>query len=162
MMARDPSPDTSDFRKDETRLWLSVLAVYNVVYPELNRQLKERTGISISKFDVMAQLARYPDGLSMGELSTKLKVSNGNVSGLINRLRKEELVDKSMSADDRRSFVAVLTPGGRQKFEEAAALHADVLAACFLHLGRDRLAETTAMLKSIIKTPSGKAPTEHD
>tara|TARA_R110002124_G_scaffold51244_2_gene148163 strand:- start:204 stop:692 length:489 start_codon:yes stop_codon:yes gene_type:complete len=162
MMARDPSPDTSDFRKDETRLWLSVLDVYNVVYPELNRQLKERTGISISKFDVLAQLERYPDGLSMGELSARLKVSNGNVSGLVNRLRKDELVDKSMSADDRRSFVAILTPAGRQRFQEAAKVHADVLAKCFLHLDADSLAKTTSMLKSIIKKPSDKVPTDHD
>ncbi|QFT61178.1 Transcriptional activatory protein BadR (plasmid) [Sulfitobacter sp. THAF37] len=162
MMARDPASDPPDYRKDETRLWLSVLDVYNFVYREVNRQLKEQTGISVSKFDVMAQLARYPEGLSMGDLSTRLKVSNGNVSGLVNRLRKEELVDKSMSADDRRSFVAVLTPAGRQRFEEAAALHADVLAKCFGHLDSDRLGETTAMLKSIIKSPSGKAPADND
>lgn len=162
MMARDPAQDSSTHRKDDTRLWLSVLDVYNFVYPEVNRQLKEQTGISVSKFDVLAQLARYPDGLSMGELSARLKVSNGNVSGLVNRLRKDELVDKSMSADDRRSFVAVLTPAGRQRFEEAAAVHADVLAKCFLHLDAKNLAETTAMLKSIIKKPGGKAPTDND
>lgn len=161
MMARDPAQDTSDYRKDETRLWLSVLDVYNYIYPEVNRQLKERTGISVSKFDVLAQLDRYPDGLSMGELSARLKVSNGNVSGLVNRLRKDELVDKSMSADDRRSFVAVLTPAGRQRFKEAAAIHADVLAKCFLHLDAENLAETIAMLKSIIKKPGGKGPTDH-
>lgn len=161
MMARDPAPDTSDYRKDETRLWLGVLDVHSFVYPELNRQLKERTGISVSKFDVLAQLERYPEGLSMGELSARLKVSNGNVSGLVNRLRKDKLVDRSMSAGDRRSFVAVLTPEGRQRFEEAAAVHAKVLAKCFSHLDADSLAETIAMLKSIIKKPSGKAPTDH-
>ncbi|NIZ12056.1 MarR family winged helix-turn-helix transcriptional regulator [Phaeobacter sp. HF9A] len=161
MMARDPSSDTSDYRKDETRLWLSVLDVHNLVYPELNRQLKERAGISISKFDVLAQLERYPEGLSMGELSARLKVSNGNVSGLVQRLRKDKLVDKSMSAGDRRSFVAVLTPEGQQRFQEAAAVHAEVLADCFSHLNADRLTQTIAMLKSIIKKPSGKAPTDH-
>ena len=98
----------------------------------------------------------------MGELSARLKVSNGNVSGLVNRLRKDELVDKSMSADDRRSFVAILTPAGRQRFQEAAKVHADVLAKCFLHLDADSLAKTTSMLKSIIKKPSDKVPTDHD
>ncbi|EBA06711.1 MarR family winged helix-turn-helix transcriptional regulator [Sagittula stellata] len=162
MTVRDPAQDTSDYRKDETRLWLSVLDAYNFVYPELNRQLKERSGISVSKFDVLAQLKRYPDGLSMGDLSARLKVSNGNVSGLVNRLRKDGLVDRSMSAEDRRSFVAVLTDAGQQRFEEAAKVHAAVLSECFRHLNAEDLAETTGVLKAIIRKPRDKGIPAND
>ncbi|SDG22621.1 transcriptional regulator, MarR family [Celeribacter baekdonensis] len=162
-MAEDtPAQTHTDRRKNETRLWLGILDVHSFIYPELNKRLKELTAISVSKFDVLAQLNRYPEGLSMGDLSARLKVSNGNVSGLVNRLRKDGLVDKTMSTDDRRSFVAVLTPAGQQRFAEAARVHTEVLGKCLSHLDTQTLEDTTAMLKSIVNMPDNKVPSQDE
>lgn len=141
--------EASERRKNETRFWLSLLDCYGTIYPALNQHLKTETSISLAKFDVLAQLERFPDGLSMGALSEKLKVSNGNVSGLVNRLRRDGLVEKMMSKDDRRSFLAILTDAGRERFHKAAKLHADALAQCLLSVKDDTLDDTTAIIKSI-------------
>src|SRR3546814_3494542 len=69
------------------------------------------------RFDLLAQLDRSPDGLSMGELSARMMVSNGNITGLTDRLVEEGLVKRTPSARDRRSSHVSLTPAGKKAFD---------------------------------------------
>ena len=102
----DRDTDLTERQKAETRLWLQVLNVHRLIYDDLNATMLAGAGLSIPKFDALAHLYRYRDGLSMGELSKKMKVSNGNVSGLVARLQKDGYVDRKNAATDRRSFLA--------------------------------------------------------
>lgn len=162
MAVKDVTDRRADRRKNEIRLWLSVLDLHSFVYRELNKKLKSEAGISVAKFDVLVQLKRFPDGLSMGDLSAKLKVSNGNVSGLVNRLSNDALVDKSMSRNDRRSFVAVLTPEGHQKMEKATVVLHDVLARCFHAVGEDTIINATENLRETFKKTTTGWPPQMD
>lgn len=110
-------------QKAETRFWLQILNVHHLIYNELNARLINDAGLSIAKFDVLAQLYRYPEGISMGALSKKLKVTNGNVSGLVTRLEADGYVKRSVEPNDRRSFRASITPVGKAVFEKAVAKH---------------------------------------
>ena len=157
MVAENVIQNLSEQRKNETRLWLSLLDLHGKIYPELNRKLRERATISVAKFDVLVQLERFSKGLCMGDLSAKLKVTNGNVSGLVNRLCKDGLVEKTMSAEDRRSFVAILTPEGRERLELAKAVHSDVLSSCFLNVAEQDVVAATAMLTSITQKLAAQA-----
>ncbi|MDK3018746.1 MarR family winged helix-turn-helix transcriptional regulator [Pseudodonghicola flavimaris] len=107
----------------ETRFWLQVLKVHRLIFDDLNSALIAGAGLSIAKFDVLAQLYRFRDGLSMSELSTNLKVTNGNVSGLIARLQKDGYVSKTVAETDRRSFRATITDEGIAVFQKAVQLH---------------------------------------
>jgi len=107
----------------ETRFWLQVLKVHRLIFDDLNSALLSGAGLSIAKFDVLAQLYRFRDGLSMSELSTNLKVTNGNVSGLIARLQKDGYVTKTVAPGDRRSFRAAITQEGLEVFQKALLLH---------------------------------------
>ncbi|WP_199194754.1 MarR family winged helix-turn-helix transcriptional regulator [Phyllobacterium phragmitis] len=136
-------------QKAETRFWLQVLNVNKLIYGDLNSALNDRFGLSVAKFDVLAQLFRYPDGVSMGELSKNLKVSNGNVSGLVTRLRKDGLVDRQVTETDRRSFRASLTEKGRKVFDEANKLHRQVVSTKLQSVPMSDIDAVTSGLKAM-------------
>ncbi|PLZ03942.1 MarR family transcriptional regulator [Burkholderia sp. WAC0059] len=105
------------------RLWLRLLTTTQLVQTELRRRLRAEFGTTLPRFDLMAQLARHPDGLRMTELSRRLMVTGGNVTGIADQLEKEGLVGRDASPDDRRSITVRLTPAGRALFERMAAAH---------------------------------------
>ncbi|MGB3177722.1 MAG: MarR family transcriptional regulator [Albidovulum sp.] len=142
----------SDRQQNQTRLWLNILRLHGLVFGDLNRQLLEETGLSLAKFDAMAQLARNPDGLSMGKLSGALKVTNGNVSGLVNRLIKDGMVVKAMSADDRRSFSAKLTDAGLTTFKQVSEAHNRILADLLSAVSDKDMMEASAALRGMLET----------
>jgi len=105
------------------KLWLRLLATTTQVETEIRRRLRERFGISLPRFDYLAQLHRAPEGLKMKELSRQLMVTGGNVTGLTDELEREGLVERIDSPTDRRSWIVRLTPAGRSGFEAMAAEH---------------------------------------
>jgi DNA-binding MarR family transcriptional regulator len=105
------------------KLWLRMLASTTQIEAEIRRRLRERFGISLARFDYMAQLHRYKDGLKMRVLSRYLMVTGGNVTGLTDELEREGMVARAPSPDDRRAWIVSLTPAGRRTFETMASEH---------------------------------------
>jgi DNA-binding MarR family transcriptional regulator len=105
------------------KLWLRMLASTTQIEAEIRRRLRERFGISLARFDYMAQLYRYQDGLKMRALSRYLMVTGGNVTGLTDELARDGLVVREGSPDDRRAWILRLTPKGRRAFEAMADEH---------------------------------------
>ncbi|WP_296639384.1 MarR family winged helix-turn-helix transcriptional regulator [Roseinatronobacter sp.] len=109
--------------KDRLRLWLRLLKVTGHVESELRRRLRADHATTLPRFDVMAALARHPKGLRMSDLSDFLRVSNGNVTGIVDRLTEEGLALRVAVEGDRRAQLARLTPAGEAAFAELAAAH---------------------------------------
>ena len=107
------------------RLWLRLLTCTTLIENEIRGNLRESFETTLPRFDVMAQLYRYPDGLRMGEISQLLMVTNGNITGIIDQLTQEKLVERTTDPDDRRAYVVRLTPDGTTAFEEMAVQHRD-------------------------------------
>jgi DNA-binding MarR family transcriptional regulator len=105
------------------RLWVRLLRAVRPIEAELRRRLDREFGVTLPKFDVMAALARREAGMTMTEVSRFLMVSNGNVTGLVNRLVAEGLVVRVASQDDRRATFVRLTRKGARLFETMAAAH---------------------------------------
>jgi DNA-binding MarR family transcriptional regulator len=105
------------------KLWLRLLACSTQIETEIRKRLRARFGITLSRFDYLAQLHRHPEGLRMNALSRYLMVTGGNITGLTDELEKEGLVLREASPQDRRAFVLKLTPEGRGRFEQIAAEH---------------------------------------
>ena len=105
------------------RLWLRLLRATRAIEVELRENLRKKFAITLPQFDVMATLARKEDGMSMTELSRMLMVSNGNVTGIIDRLAAEKLVLRQAPANDRRSYIVRLTPKGAAQFAVIAKAH---------------------------------------
>lgn len=105
------------------RLWLRLLSCSTEIENEIRRRLRVSFGMTLSRFDYLAQLHRVPEGLRMSELSSRLMVTGGSVTGLTDELIKEGHVQREADADDRRSQRVRLTPAGREAFEAAAGVH---------------------------------------
>ena len=102
------------------RLWLRLLTCTNMIEQRLRARLREEFATTLPRFDFMAQLERAPDGLTMGELSQRMMVSGGNVSGIANQLEGEGLIDRSPVPDNRRTLCVKLTDKGRRRFVDMA------------------------------------------
>lgn len=111
---------TSVSTKDTLRLWLRMLSLTNMVEGRLRRNLRTDYEVTLPRFDVMAALYDKPEGSSMGEIARRLLVTNGNVTSIVERLEKEELIHRQQRPEDRRSHVVRLTASGREAFEAMA------------------------------------------
>jgi DNA-binding MarR family transcriptional regulator len=109
--------------KQRLRLWIRLLRAARAIEAELRERLRKDFAVTLPQFDVMAVLARKEDGMSMTELSRMLMVSNGNVTGIIDRLAAEKLVLRQAPANDRRSYIVRLTPKGASQFSVIAKAH---------------------------------------
>jgi len=143
----------------ETRFWLQLLSLHGELFASLNSMLSSEFGLSLAKFDVLAQLDRSPGGLALGQLSQNLKVSGGNVSGLVQRLLADDLISKEMSSEDRRSFIVRLTPKGDALFRKAADVHKKLLGKRLESIPPHELDTALSVLRSLsskIRTESKK------
>jgi DNA-binding MarR family transcriptional regulator len=109
--------------KPETRLWLRMLSTTKLITTEIRRRLRNEFGATLPQFDLLAQLYRERDGLRLGELSKRTMVTNGNVTGLVERLEADGFVQRVTPDGDRRVTVAKLTPAGIDLFTLMAAAH---------------------------------------
>jgi DNA-binding MarR family transcriptional regulator len=115
---------TPDDQREALRLWLRLLAATQSIERELRRRLRERFGTTLPRFDVMAALDRAPDGLTMGDLSRRLMIANGNTTVIVDGLERDGLAERTVAPEDRRRFTVMLTERGRAAFAEMAGAHA--------------------------------------
>lgn len=108
---------------DELRLWLRLLTCAQLIEKQLRTELRTRFETTLPRFDLMAQLERAPDGLRMNELSRRMMVTGGNVTGITDQLAAEGLVERVEVAGDRRAYRVRLTPRGRRLFNSMAQAH---------------------------------------
>lgn len=105
------------------KLWLRMLSCVNDIEGEIRRRLREHFGMTLPRFDYLAQLHRWPEGLTMSKLSSRLMVTGGNVTTLTDDLVRDGFVVREASPSDRRSWIVRMTPAGRRKFEAMAREH---------------------------------------
>lgn len=111
--------------KQRLRLWIRLLRTARAIEAELRERLRVEFATTLPQFDVMAALARAKTGMTMTELSRFLMVSNGNVTGIIDRLVADKLVVRKAPVNDRRAIVVRLTPKGASRFLQIAKTHKD-------------------------------------
>ena len=139
MNARDEqiAPAARGETADVLRLWLRLLACTNTIEGELRATFRREFASTLPRFDLMSQLDRSPAGLRMGELSKRLMVTGGNITGITDQLVQEGLVTRAAPPDDRRAFVVKLTPAGRILFRQMAEAHERWVATLFSDLSKD-------------------------
>ncbi len=120
------------------RLWLRLLSCTNIIAAELRRRLRDEFDCTLPRFDLMAQLERAPDGLSMSEVSRRMMVTNAAITGLTDRLVRDGHVERVDDTTDRRAFRVRLTPEGRRYFLAMARKHEGWLVELFSGLDDGR------------------------
>ena len=150
------TPDTLDLEArahsehaQELRLWLRLLACSQLIEKRVRTQLRERFDTTLPRFDLMAQLERHPEGLKMKELSQRLMVTGGNVTGITDQLVAEGLVERVGVEGDRRAFLVRLTPEGRETFERMAVEHEQWIVQAFEGLSPRELDQLHKLLGKV-------------
>src|SRR5204863_2664257 len=101
-----------DDHKTELRLWLRLLTCTTLIETEVRRRLRDQFEITLPRFDLLAQLDRAPNGMTLGELSQRMMVSNGNITGLVERLVEQGMIRSRPVLNDRRVQIVSLTLEG--------------------------------------------------
>jgi len=133
------------------RLWLRLLACTNRVEAPLRTRLRTQFDVSLPRFDLMAQLDRHPQGLKMRELSRRLMVTGGNVTGLTDKLVAEGLVERGEDPADRRAYTVRLTAEGQRQFRTMARAHEAWVAELFQGLSARQQAQLFELLGALKK-----------
>jgi len=131
------------------KLWLRLLACTTKVEGVVRNRLRNEFATTLPRFDLLAQLEREPDGLTMGELSQRLMVTGGNVTGITDQLEAEGLVKRAPHPSDRRAFSVQLTPAGKRQFRRMAAVHEQWVIELFAGWSADEKAQVYALLAGL-------------
>ncbi|MBN9454056.1 MAG: MarR family transcriptional regulator [Bosea sp.] len=132
--------------KDELRLWLRMLTCSTLIETEIRNRLREEFKTTLPRFDLMAQLDKSVVGMTVGEVSQRLMVSNGNVTAVVAGLVTDGLVDKRSAPQDRRVQILTLTAPGRKAFRAMAERHEDWIAELFAGLDQPAIAQLFRLL----------------
>lgn len=123
------------------RVWLRLLSCTTRMETILSQKMRSQYNISLARFDLLAQLERAPNGLTMSQASQGMMVSNGAITNLVDRLEKEGYVCKHVFAEDRRSTIIQLTAIGRREFLKIARVHEQWVNDLLEDLGQNKQRE---------------------
>ncbi len=146
--------DGAPLSKHGLRLWLKLLTCTSVIEKRVRKRLRAQFGTTLPRFDVLATLDHAAEPLTMGQLSGRLLVSNGNVTGVVSRLETEGFVTRIADPADRRTFFVALTRQGQRAFDDMAAAHEAWIEETFESLEGS---EITALIDSLERIKSALA-----
>ena len=144
---RETSARVDDHRA--LRLWLRLLTCTLLLERRMRKLLRLRFGTTLPRFDLMSQLERHPEGLKMKELSHRMMVTGGNVTGIVDQLAKEGLMERLAEPGDRRAFRVRLTRAGDKTFSEMARVHEEWIVSVLSGLGRKEHADLFRLLAKV-------------
>jgi DNA-binding MarR family transcriptional regulator len=145
--------------KAELRLWLRLLTCATLVEDEIRARLRREFDVTLPRFDLMAQLHKNPDGLTLSELSSRMMVSNGNLTALVERLADAGQLNRLSDPQDRRVTRVALTPEGERAFAMMARAHEGWIADLFAGLSAVEIERLMALLGTL-KTSARRAIAE--
>lgn len=134
--------------KEKLRLWIRLLRASRIIEAELRERLTKEFSTTLPRFDVLAALYRTPDGMLMSDLSRFLLVSNGNVTGIVDRLVSEGFVSRARRNGDRRTSMVRLTSRGKDTFQTMAAAHERWVGQLLAGVSKADAQRVASMLKA--------------
>ncbi len=132
--------------KLELKVWLRLLTCANLIEGQVRNKLRENFATTLPRFDLLAQLDRAPAGLTMGELSSRLMVTNGNVTALADALVREGLVSRAQHPSDKRSLCLRISPEGKRVFDAMTPAHEEWIDGMMGTMSRSELARLLDLL----------------
>jgi DNA-binding MarR family transcriptional regulator len=135
-----------DDHKQELRIWLRLFASTTLIENEIRSRLRERFAFTLPRFDLLAQLDRAHNGLSLGEVSRRLMVSAANITAIVEKLVEDGYITRSPSQTDRRAQIIRMTHAGRSAFRTMAKAHSEWITEFLGDLSADQMAQLNAVL----------------
>ena len=109
-------------------------------------------GLTDVQFNVLALLSEQSGqngGLTQVALSRMMLVNRANVTSLIDRMEKANLVVRAPVSNDRRYNVVKLTPRGRRKYEQTVGNYREKVSEIMQVLGKKELKNLVSALERV-------------
>ncbi len=146
MIKRPPKPMRRRTR-ESVRTHLRIASCYNLLMREARRLVMNRWNLTLPQFDVLAELARADaGGFTFVELSRLLLVTSGNLTGIVDRLEEQRLVERRPDVRDGRVIRVALTERGRRVTDQMLPAHAADIEAMLSFMPRNSLAALSDLL----------------
>lgn len=143
----------------EMRAWMAFLHASTRLMERLDAEL-EGHGLSLADYEILVHLSDEPAGeLRMTELAARTLVSRSGLTRRLDRLVESGLVARRSCPTDRRGVLAVLTPAGRTRLEEAAPTHVEGVRRHFLsQLDGQDLSSLAECLNAVVSSSERRTP----
>ena len=133
--------------RESVRTHVRIATCYNLLMREARQRVVSRWSLTLPQFDVLAELARAASGgFTFVELSRLLLVTSGNLTGIVDRLEQQRLVERRPDSEDRRVTRVALTDKGRRVTDEVLPAHAADIEEILSFMPRAALNELSALL----------------
>lgn len=131
-------------------VWIRMLKAHNVVF----RRARERMApfCTMAQFDVLAQLSREEHGITPAELSRLLLVTAGNLTGLLDRMERAQLVKRMPDEKDRRMTRVTLTDKGKTLALKIMPIHSQDIQEILGGLNAGELRKLRGLLDKLTNT----------
>lgn len=159
---RQEASDATIRSKQALRLWLRLFSCSTLIEKHIRLRLKQDFKSTLPRFDVLSLLERHPDGCTMGELSNALMVSNGNVTGVVNRLIQDGLIIRESNPSDRRSSYVRISEKGLAEFDVMASNHEHWIEEMFQELSHEDIDHLLNLLSSLHQSIEQSKGGDHD
>ena len=132
-MTITPNALSAPLSSHELAAWRGLLEVHARVTQELDAQMHEAHGLSVSAYEVLMFLADAPERrLRMSEIADRVLLSRSGCTRLVDRLVAQGYVSRCVASSDGRGLFAKLTAEGLEKLEAARATHLEGVRRYFL------------------------------
>jgi DNA-binding MarR family transcriptional regulator len=141
----------------ELATWRTFLRAHASVLRRLEHDLVTAHDLPLASYDVLVQLSEAPDRrLRMTELAERVLLSRSGLTRLVDRLEREELVERQACPSDARGTLAVLTETGVGRLREAWPTHlAGVVDRVVGRFSAEELQALRALLGRLVDGPDG-------
>jgi DNA-binding MarR family transcriptional regulator len=113
-------------------LWAAFLRAHALATQKLDTDLKERTGLALSEYEILLHLAWAGGERRMAQLAHDVVLTGGGVTRIVMRLQKLGYLTRRSCPKDGRGIFAVLTEKGWAKQRAAHKVHGDCVRRVFL------------------------------
>ena len=134
------------------RLCMRLLTCSTLVENSARSLMRGQFGSTLPRFDLMAHLATAPRGMRMSDLSRRMMVTNGNITGIVDQLERDGLVERLKVDSDRRSSVIRLTPEGRQTHRRMSATYKERVRGLFAGIPQSHQQQLYELLGELKET----------
>ena len=143
---------------ESLRLWLRLLTCTHLIENNVRKALAAQFKTTLPRFDLMAQLERAPQGLQMGELSRRMLVTGGNITGIVDQLERAGLIVRTEDPGDRRVYLVKLTKEGRRQFAHMAIEHESWIVQLFAGIPKREQRTLSESLSRLRAHLTGETP----
>ncbi len=152
---------------DDVRAWYAFMKVQLRLRYEMNRQLRDDSGISLTDYDVLVALTSERTGaMTITDLAVRIGAERSRVSHQVQRMAGDTLLSLQSSPDDRRATHVRLTDHGRELLARASPGHIAFIRSVFFDaLSPDQAIILAGAFESIyellIENGTLPRPTDH-